>query len=243
MQYSDGFRSAEEKERYIQSTFSAIANHYDSMNQWMTFNLDSRWRKKTALFSAVPLGGKALDVCCGTGELSHCLASQVGTTGEVIGLDFNEDMLAVAREKQKKDQIHKNIIFVQGNAMTLPFPDNTFHTATIGFGLRNVPDFRHVLGEMMRVIQPGGTVVSLETGKPEAFLIKDMHKLYVKKMVPMLDKLSGGPRGPYAWLARSAQSFLPQEELAKEYKALGLEKVKYYNLLGGAVAIHVGFKV
>ncbi|KAB2954609.1 demethylmenaquinone methyltransferase [Heliorestis acidaminivorans] len=242
MNYSDGFRSAEEKERYIQSTFSSIAGHYDAMNQWMTFYLDRRWRKKTALISAVPIKGRALDVCCGTGELSHCLAEQVSLQGEVTALDFNEDMLAVARKKQQKNRIHGNITFLQGNAMELPFDDNSFDTATIGFGLRNVPDFRQVLGEMMRVIRPGGTVVSLETAKPDAFIIKDMHKLYVKQLVPLLDKLSGGPKGPYAWLARSAQSFLPQEELAQEFRALGLEKVRYHNLLGGAVAIHVGFK-
>ncbi|MCW2278456.1 demethylmenaquinone methyltransferase [Heliophilum fasciatum] len=236
------FRSAEEKERFIQATFSTIATRYDRMNQVMTFNLDRRWRRKTVQLSGVPVGGEALDVCCGTGELSQALAKHVGGKGRVIGLDFNAQMLAMAREKQEKGRLARQIQFIQGNAMALPFEDNCFDTATIGFALRNVPDYRQALREMLRVVRPGGTIVSLETAKPEVPVLKELHGFYVNGVVPMIDKLSVGQQGPYAWLARSAQAFLPQKDLARVFTELGCQQVSYHNLLGGVVAVHVGVK-
>ncbi|ABZ84502.1 menaquinone biosynthesis methyltransferase ubie [Heliomicrobium modesticaldum Ice1] len=239
---AEEFRSAEEKERFIQSTFSAIAARYDLMNQVMTFNSDTRWRRKAAALSQLPVGGAGLDVCCGTGELTQALAERVGARGSVVGLDFNADMLAVAREKQREGRLARQIDFIQGNAMALPFPDNRFDTATIGFGLRNVPDFRQVLREMTRVVKAGGTVVSLETSKPQSWPMKPLHRFYVDRLVPVIDRLSVGKQGPYAWLARSAQAFLSQEELSAVFREIGLIKVRYYNLFGGVAAIHVGFK-
>ncbi|MZP28121.1 demethylmenaquinone methyltransferase [Heliobacterium undosum] len=239
---AEEFRSAEEKERFIQSTFSAIAARYDLMNQVMTFNSDTRWRRKAASLSQLPVGGAGLDVCCGTGELAQALAERVGARGSVVGLDFNADMLAVAQEKQREGKLARQIEFIQGNAMELPFPDNRFDTATIGFGLRNVPDFRQVLREMTRVVKPGGTVVSLETSKPQSWPMKPLHGFYVDRLVPVIDRLSVGQQGPYAWLARSAQAFLPQEELSAVFREAGLTKVRYHNLFGGVAAIHVGFK-
>ncbi|MBM7865479.1 demethylmenaquinone methyltransferase [Heliobacterium gestii] len=239
---AEEFRSAEEKERFIQSTFSAIAARYDLMNQVMTFNSDTRWRRKAATLSRLPVGGAGLDVCCGTGELAQALAERVGAGGSVVGLDFNADMLTVAREKQREGKLARQIEFIQGNAMELPFPDNRFDTATIGFGLRNVPDFRQALREMTRVVKPGGTVVSLETSKPQSWPMKPLHGFYVDQLVPIIDRLSVGQKGPYAWLARSAQAFLPQEELSAVFREVGLTQVRYDNLFGGVAAIHVGFK-
>ncbi|MTV47456.1 demethylmenaquinone methyltransferase [Heliobacillus mobilis] len=238
----DEFHSAEEKERYIQSTFSTIASRYDLINQVFTFNSDRRWRRKTAYYSAVGIGGTALDVCCGTGELAQALAERVGRRGHVVALDFNHDMLEVAREKQRQRLLEPQIEFIQGNAMELPFEDNRFDAATVGFGLRNVPDYRQALREMTRVIRPGGTVVCLETSKPVSTGLRLLHGLYVDHFIPMLDKMAAGRQGPYAWLARSTQAFLSQEELAQVFRDIGLINVRYYNLFGGAAAIHVGYK-
>lgn len=243
MAVPDNFRSAEEKERFIQSTFSAIAARYDRINRIMTFSMDRRWRRRTAYFTGAPVGGSALDVCCGTGELSQALAERIGARGRVVGLDFNQDMLDIGREKQRQGLLANNIEFLQGNAMELPFPDNEFDTATIGFALRNVPDYRRVLREMMRVVRPGGAVVSLETGKPSMPLFKSLHGLYVDQLVPLIDKLSGDKKGPYAWLARSATAFLSQDALCRVFADIGLKDVVYHDLFGGVVAIHVGRKL
>lgn len=237
-----GFQSVEEKEQFVHSTFSTIAPRYDRMNRLMTFNLDRRWRKKTATLSMVPKGGKALDVCCGTGELSQALAEQVSSQGQVIGLDFNADMLAIARAKQLQGRLAPTIEFMQGNAMALPFADNQFDTATIGFALRNVPDFRGALREMVRVVRPGGTIVSLETGTPSMPVMKFFHGFYVDAVMPLIDRFAVGQAGPYAWLARSAKAFVPQKELACVFEQIGCEQVAYVDLFGGVVAIHVGVK-
>ncbi|MDD2420935.1 MAG: demethylmenaquinone methyltransferase [Heliobacteriaceae bacterium] len=242
MAVSGQFRSAAEKERFIQATFSTIAGCYDGMNRVMTFSLDRRWRRYTVQLSGMPAGGRALDVCCGTGELARALAERTGPAGRVTGLDFNREMLQIAKRKQEQGLLADSIDFVQGNAMALPFPDNQFDTATIGFGLRNVPDYRQVLREMRRVVRPGGTVVSLETGKPTLPVFKSLHGLYVGLFVPLIDRLAAGKNGPYAWLASSAEAFLPQEALAQVFREIGLDNVFFRNIFGGAAAVHVGVK-
>lgn len=135
------------------------------MNSVISFQQHIKWRKDTMKRMNVKPGSKALDVCCGTADWTIALADAVGPTGDVTGLDFSQNMLNVGVEKVKELGL-KQVKLVHGNAMELPFPDNSFDYATIGFGLRNVPDYLQVLKEMRRVVKPGGIVVCLETSQP-----------------------------------------------------------------------------
>ena len=136
------------KEQYVHEVFEKISDNYDSMNSVISFKQHIKWRTDTMKEMQVKKGSKALDVCCGTADWTIALADAIGPTGEVIGLDFSQNMLNVGKEKVKDIS---QIQLVQGNAMELPFEDNSFDYVTIGFGLRNVPDYEQVLKEMKRV--------------------------------------------------------------------------------------------
>ncbi len=230
------------KEDYVHSIFSQIAGKYDWMNTVMTLNRDKYWRRFAVEQTDLTKGSHALDVCCGTGMLSLEQARIVGTNGLVIGLDFCENMLVEA-EKNLKNHPLKNIIkLVHGNAMEIPYPDNTFDSVTIGFALRNVPSIETVLGEMMRVVKPGGKVVSLELAKPTAFVFKQLFWLYFEKLVPLLGKFKANAKSPYSYLPYSVKIFPSQEEVKNLFTRVGLNEATYYNLTGGIVAVHVGTK-
>lgn len=149
------------KEEKVHRVFENIYQQYDKMNSIISFRQHIRWRKDTMKQMNVQKGKKALDVCCGTADWTIAMSKAIGENGEVIGLDFSENMLKVGREKLVKEHIH-NAKLVQGNAMELPFPDNSFEYVTIGFGLRNVPDYMQVLREMYRVLKPGESLPALK---------------------------------------------------------------------------------
>jgi len=231
-----------DKEEYVHSIFSAIAQKYDTLNTVLSFNQDKRWRKFTVEQTGLKTGGAALDVCCGTGMITTELAKKAGPTGRVVGLDFNENMLAIARENLKDSPYQDNIEYIQGNAMELPFPDSTFDSVTIGFGLRNVPDMRRALRELARVIKPGGRVVCLEFSKPTVPVFKQIYNFYFDKWVPFLGKLGVGLAGPYRYLHNSWKNFPHQKELREEFARQGLQEATYYELTGGVVSVHVGVR-
>ena len=152
------------KDRYVHELFNSIAADYDRMNLLMTWGMLPRWQSFMLNKTGLKEGGHGLDVCCGTGELAFKMAKLVGKTGNISGLDFSENMLAVAKEKLTVSDA-KNINFVQGDALELPFEDNSFDAATNGFALRNVTDIPKAIKEMARVVKPGGKVVCLEIGR------------------------------------------------------------------------------
>ncbi|MHB1420028.1 MAG: demethylmenaquinone methyltransferase [Bacillota bacterium] len=229
------------KEEYVHYIFSAIARRYDLMNTVLTFNRDVYWRRITVKMSGIGPGGQGLDVCCGTGKMAQELARITGPKGRVIGIDFCEDMLEVARQGIKGTPFEK-INFVYGNAMDLPYPDNTFDCATIGFALRNVPNIEKTISEMMRVVRPGGKVVSLELAKPSAPIFKQAYYLYFDRLVPLLGRLGIGNGGPYSYLPQSLKVFPHQEEVRRIFARVGLTDAHYRELTGGIVAVHVGTK-
>ena len=231
-----------DKEEYVHSIFTAIAKRYDTLNTVLSFNQDKYWRKFTVEQTGLKTGGKALDVCCGTGMITVELAKKVGTTGSVTGLDFCDDMLVVARAALKGSPDADNIKYIQGNAMELPFTDNSFDSATIGFGLRNVPDMEQTIREMMRVVKPGGRVVCLEFSKPTVPVFKQIYNFYFDKCVPFLGKLGVGVDGPYRYLHNSWKAFPHQTDLRDEFARQGLQESTYYELTGGVVSVHVGVK-
>ncbi|WP_418792511.1 demethylmenaquinone methyltransferase [Phosphitispora sp. TUW77] len=222
--------------------FNSIARRYDLMNTLMTAGMDRSWRKYTVRCSELKTGGYGLDVCCGTGMLTMEQARTVGPGGRVVGLDFSENMLAIARENIKGFKLRENIRLIQGNAMELPFEDNSFDCATVGWGLRNVPDILTVVKEMTRVVKPGGKVVSLDMAQVTAPVIKQCYWLCFEKIIPAMGRLAAGNKGAYGYLHDSAKVFPPQWELAEIFAQAGLTETGYRNLVGGIVAVVEGRK-
>ncbi|MDA8097934.1 MAG: bifunctional demethylmenaquinone methyltransferase/2-methoxy-6-polyprenyl-1,4-benzoquinol methylase UbiE [Desulforudis sp.] len=231
------------KEEYVHAMFSSIAHRYDLLNTVLSFNQDKYWRRFAVRHSGLKPGGKGLDVACGTGMLSFEQARTVGPTGSVTGVDFCAEMLKKAEENLKKSPYQGIVRFIQGNALDLPFAENTFDCATIGFALRNVPDVRKTIKEMARVVKPGGKVVNLELGKPGALGFKQAYWLYFDKLVPIMGRMGAGLKGPYSYLPNSLKYFMHQTEIRELFTELGLADARNYDLTGGIVAVQVGTKV
>lgn len=232
----------QDKQEYVLSIFKAIAKKYDTMNTVLSFNQDKYWRKFAVEQTGLKQGGKALDVCCGTGLITREIAKKVGPTGKVIGLDFCEEMLEVANRERLKSPYGDSIEYFKGNAMDLPFPDNMFDSVTIGFGLRNVPDMKKTIREMLRVVKPGGRVVSLEFTKPTVPVFKQVYNFYFDKWVPFLGKFRVGSVRSYKFLHDSWKAFPHQKHLREEFTRLGFDEATFYELTGGVVSVHVGVK-
>lgn len=234
--------AGKDKSTFVKETFNAIAGRYDMMNSLMSLGMDKRWRRKVVRQVGAGEGKHILDVCCGTGQLSLELSGSVGSQGKVTGLDFSENMLRVARVQLNKCPWPERITLLQGDAMALPFPDNTFDGATVGWGLRNLPDLRKGIREMIRVVKPEGKVVSLDMAKPTLPLFKQGYWVYFEKLVPFMGNLFAGKESAYRYLHDSAVNFPSQQELAKIFVECGLVDVRFENLAGGVVAIVQGMK-
>lgn len=229
------------KRERVHNVFQNISDHYDKMNSIISFNRHRAWRKDVMKCMKVERGKKALDVCTGTGDWALALAEAVGDKGNVIGLDFSENMLKVAEEKLAKTSL-KNVSFINGDAMDLPFPDNSFDYVTIGFGLRNVPDYKRVLKEMHRVCKPGGQVVCLETSQPTLIGYRQLYYFYFQHIMPLFGKIFAKSYDEYAWLNESAREFPGKEELKEMFLNVGFKEVKVKSYSGGVAAMHLAIK-
>lgn len=229
------------KEQRVHGVFEKIYKNYDQMNSVISFQRHKAWRKDTMKRMNVQKGTKALDVCCGTADWTLAMAEAVGETGEAVGLDFSQNMLKIGEEKVKNSPF-SNITLLHGNAMELPFEDNSFDYVTIGFGLRNVPDYLQVLKEMQRVVKPGGKVVCLETSQPTMIGYRQMYLLYFKYIMPALGKMVAKSYDEYSWLQESARDFLGQKQLADMFREAGLTDVEVKSYTGGVAAMHLGYK-
>jgi demethylmenaquinone methyltransferase/2-methoxy-6-polyprenyl-1,4-benzoquinol methylase len=234
--------SKKNKEQFVRDMFNSIAPRYDLLNTLMSLGMDRRWRLLAVKRSRVLPGGRALDICCGTGMLTLELARAVGREGHVIGLDFSQNMLDIARQRVNRSPLQGIIDLVSGNAMSLPFEENSFDAVTVGWGLRNVPDIKTVVKEMERVVKPGGMVVSLDMAKPELPVFKQIYWLYFEKLVPLMGKVWAKQETAYSYLHNSARAFTHQKELANIFRETGLVETGYTNLFGGVVALVAGKK-
>lgn len=187
------------------------------------------------------VGQNALDLCCGTCDWTIQMAEE-SKTGQLTGLDFSPHMLQYGQRKIDKLGLAKQIRLIEGNAMDLPFEDNTFDYVTIGFGLRNVPDYMQVLREMRRVVKPGGKVVCLELSKPTWQPFKGIYYFYFQRLLPMLGKWVAKRYDQYKWLPESLASFPDHKELKQMFVDAGLVNVDAYPLTGGIAALHIGTK-
>jgi demethylmenaquinone methyltransferase / 2-methoxy-6-polyprenyl-1,4-benzoquinol methylase len=226
---------------HVHGVFERIAPKYDLMNDLISFRRHKAWRKVTMKKMNVQEGQTALDLCCGTCDWTIALAD-ASKTGKLVGLDFSQNMLDVGALKINKLGLDKQITLVQGNAMSLPFEDHSFDFVTIGFGLRNVPDYLQVLKEMRRVVKPGGQVVCLEVSKPTWQPFKAMYNLYFERILPVMGKVVAKSFQEYKWLPESLKMFPGRQQLAELFEEAGLEQVKAYPLTGGVAALHMGTK-
>jgi demethylmenaquinone methyltransferase / 2-methoxy-6-polyprenyl-1,4-benzoquinol methylase len=217
-------------EPQVEAMFDRIASVYDLMNAVMTAGMHQRWRERAVDLTHSPR--KALDVATGTGDLALALKRRVGRRGEVVGCDFSERMLELARAKAA------DVRFESGNALELPYEDGSFDAATVGFGARNFTDLGRGLAEMVRVVRPGGRVVVLEITTPERPPLSWFFTLWFDRVVPVLGRAADADA--YTYLPSSVRRFPRPRELAGELARAGLVDVRWLLTAGGIIAIHHG---
>ena len=218
-------------EQQVRAMFDRIAGVYDLMNSVMTAGLHHEWRERAADLADVGPGASVLDVATGTGDLAVVMERRVGPSGRVVGSDFSEGMLELARRKSD------TIEFELGNALGLPYSDDDFDAATVGFGARNFSDLRAGLAEMARVVRPGGRVVVLDFTTPTRPPLSWFFNLWFDRIVPLLGRVLPGGRA-YAYLPASVRRFPGAEELVAVLERTGFEQVRFRLLGGSIVALH-----
>ena len=232
-----------EKQQRVAGVFHSVARQYDVMNDLMSFGIHRLWKRFTIEVSALRPGQHALDIAGGTGDLTALMADRVGPTGSVIISDINGSMLDVGRENLTNRGYVGNIDYVQANAEVLPFSDNSFDCITIGFGLRNVTDKDKALRAMYKVLKPGGKLLVLEFSKPVLPGLDKIYDTYSFKLLPLMGKLVANDSDSYRYLAESIRMHPDQNTLKTMMENAGFERCEYYNLTGGIVALHKGYKL
>ena len=223
----------------VKQLFNQIAPRYDLINDLQSFGLHRLWKRRVLRLASVQAGDKALDLCCGTGDLSFALAQN---GADVIGLDFSERMLAVAQSRKAKFQVANPPQFQQGDAQLIPFPENSFNIITLGYGLRNLGNWETVLREMLRVAKPGARILVLDFGKPQNPLWRAIYFGYLKLFVPLLGAIVCGDRAAYAYILTSLKTYPAQLGVEAKMLEFGFAQVKTINLIGGAMSINYAEK-
>lgn len=232
--YSPG----EQRASQVNKLFTTIATRYDLINDIQSLGAHRRWKRRVATLAGVKAGDRALDVCCGTGDISFALTT---TGATVTGLDFSASMLAVANRRNPQSSI-LNLQFIQGDAQKTPFADETFDAVTVGFGLRNLVSWEAGLDEMARVAKPGARLIVLDFGKPGNALWRWIYFTYLKLLVPLLGLLVCGKPSAYAYIIASLRDYPAQRGVEARMRTLGLVKVRTDNFIGGAMSINYGEK-
>ncbi len=232
----------EEKVRKVAGVFHSVASKYDMMNDLMSMGVHRLWKRYTIEMSGVKRGDHVLDLAGGTGDLAAKFSRIVGAEGSVTLADINDSMLKVGRERLVNEGLVGNLNYVQANAECLPFPDNHFDAITIAFGLRNVTDKDAALRSMFRVLKPGAPLLILEFSRPVIKPLNPIYDAYSFTLLPMMGKLITNDAESYRYLAESIRKHPDQETLKAMMQEAGFEQVEYFNLSGGIVALHRGYK-
>ena len=232
------YEPGEQRAAKVNDLFAAIARRYDFINDLQSFGLHRRWKNRLVQMSGVQPGTRALDVCCGTGDIAQRLA-RVGA--KVTGLDFSAPMLEVARQRNVNCASSMSAPeFLQGDAMKLPFADATFDVVTVGYGLRNLASWESGLAEMFRVTKPGGRLLVLDFGKPDNALWRAIYFSYLRLCVPVLGLVFCRNAAAYAYILESLKHYPAQNGVASKMRELGMSNVRIVNLLGGMMSINAG---
>ena len=239
-----GYRKVRESEKtgMVGEIFNSVASNYDLMNDCMSFGAHRLWKCFAASQSGLRLGGQALDVAAGSGDLSQKLARQVGNTGKVILTDINQNMLDQGKAKMVDAGLVGNIEYAIADAEDLHFADNQFDCVSISFGLRNVTRKEKALRSMFRVVRPGGRALVLEFSKPIIPMLGRIYDLYSFNVIPRIGKIISNDETSYTYLVESIRRHPDQDTLRDMMLSAGFDEVKYHNLSGGIVALHIGFK-
>jgi demethylmenaquinone methyltransferase / 2-methoxy-6-polyprenyl-1,4-benzoquinol methylase len=232
----------EKRAARVNDLFAAIARRYDLLNDLQSFGLHRCWKRRVAGLAAVQSGSRALDLCCGTGDIAFALAQRGAA---VIGLDFSREMLDVAEARNQRPDPQtgaRNPTFIQGDALQVPFPDGTFDAVTVGYGLRNLAGWEAGLAEMRRVAKTGGRLVVLDFGKPANALWRKIYFGHLRVSVPLIGRWFCGNADAYAYILESLNHYPAPAAVADKMRELKLVNVRTLNLLGGAMAINCGEK-
>jgi len=237
------YAPGEARSARVNELFGRIARRYDLLNDLQSFGLHRRWKRRVVELARVTPGARALDLCCGTGDLALALARR---GAEVTGLDFSAQMLEVARARGQRRVAGPaaggapNPNFLQGDAQQLPFADNSFDIVTVGYGLRNLASWERGVEEMRRVARPGARIIVLDFGKPPNALWRTLYFTHLRISVPVIGLLFCGSASAYAYILESLQHYPAQLAVAEKMRALKLKNVQVENLVGGAMAINYG---
>jgi demethylmenaquinone methyltransferase/2-methoxy-6-polyprenyl-1,4-benzoquinol methylase len=242
------FDPGDQRAAKVHDLFARIAPRYDLINDLQSFGLHRYWKRRVVRLARPQPGQRALDLCCGTGDLALALARR---GAQVTGLDFSEEMLDAAQRRQSRvqgqvpggvDHASRTPHFVRGDAQRIPFPDNSFDIVTVGYGLRNLANWETGLREMWRVANPGGRLVVLDFGKPDNACWRGCYFGYLKLFVPWLGRIFCGSAGAYAYILESLKHYPAQHAVAAKMRELGLANVRVVSLLGGAMSINYAEK-
>jgi demethylmenaquinone methyltransferase/2-methoxy-6-polyprenyl-1,4-benzoquinol methylase len=239
------YDAGEQRAAKVNDLFATIARRYDLINDLQSFGLHRLWKRRVVELAQIINGDRALDLCCGTGDLALALAQR---GAETTGLDFSPQMLEVAKirsEKLKSPTPNSQLPtpnFIQGDAQQLPFPENSFDIVTVGYGLRNLTSWEKGLDEMFRVAKPGARLIVLEFGKPANRLWRKIYFAHLRCSVPLIGLLFCGNASAYAYILESLKHYPAQLAVAEKMRGLKLANVRVINQLGGAMAINYGEK-
>ena len=233
----------EEKAGRVRQVFDSVASRYDLMNDLMSLGIHRLWKRQAVALAGVRRGQRVLDLASGTGDLAERFAGIVGADGLVVMSDINAAMLTQGRDRLLDLGRVGNLSYSLANAERLPFASDAFDCVTIGFGLRNVTHKEWALAEMLRVLRPGGRALILEFSHPTSRALGRLYDLYSFSMLPGLGQLIARDAESYRYLAESIRMHPDQETLKSMMEAAGFERCGYFNLSGGIVAIHRGYKL
>ncbi|HBF34465.1 TPA: bifunctional demethylmenaquinone methyltransferase/2-methoxy-6-polyprenyl-1,4-benzoquinol methylase UbiE [Candidatus Sumerlaeota bacterium] len=230
------------EKKNVRGMFARIAPFYDALNHILSFSIDRLWRKRTVrrILEAVETPRCVLDVCAGTGDLTLLFSERLRDSGAlVVGLDFTHPMLEIARRKTARKKYKTQPIWLEGDALCLPFADSMFDVSTMAFGLRNLTDPQTGLREMARVTHPGGVVAVLEFHLPRHGVLRWGYYFYLHGILPVLGNVVSGSKA-YRYLSRSIAEFASPEGVSEWMREAGLREVQRENIFGRAVVLHWG---
>ncbi len=222
----------------VRALFDRIAPVYDPLNNWLSLGQHRIWKQMAVKWSGAKPGDTCIDVCCGSGDLAQMLAQRVGKTGQVIGVDFATEQLAIARQRAQNRHLTLPITWMEGDALNLPLPDNHFDAATMGYGLRNVGNIPRALEELQRVLKPGAIAAILDLHRPTNPLVRGFQKWYLDTVVVPIASHYGYSK-EYAYLAPSLDRFPTGQEQRNLALKVGFSAVTHYPIAGGTMGVLV----